>query len=388
MIKPGLTVLLEDKLDIIEGRSVGLITNSTGINEDLESNISLFCRHSDVHLKAIFAPEHGLWSAAQDGVSVLSFQHEEASIPVYSLYGDTRKPTREMLEGIDVLIFDIQDVGARFYTFISTMAMAMEACAENGLSFIVLDRPNPIGGLTLEGSILETEFRSFVGYFPIPIRYGMTVGELARFFNDQSQLGALLNVVSMAGWRRDMWFDDTGLQWVMPSPNMPTLTTATVYPGTCLFEGTNVSEGRGTTRPFELIGAPWIDAARLADELSSLSLPGVKFRPVCFTPTFAKYEGQQCGGVQVHVVDREEFAPVRIALNMIDAIRRIYPHELQWRGGDRPFFDLLMGTGKARRQLSSGESVDSIINSWEDELCGFSRSRRDHLLYSRASVPV
>jgi len=290
---------------------VGLITNSTGVNEDLGYNISLFCEHPDIHLKAIFAPEHGLWAAVQDAVAVSSFDYDGVRIPVYSLYGETRKPTREMLEDIDVLIFDIQDVGARFYTFISTMAMAIESCAEYDVSFVVLDRPNPVGGLTMAGNILESEFRSFVGYLPVPIRHGMTAGELARFFVHQFQLSVRLDVVEMTGWRRDMWFDDTGLQWIMPSPNMPTLDTATMYPGTCLFEGTNISEGRGTTRPFELIGAPWIDASCLADKLNSLSLAGVKFRPAGFIPTFAKYRDQNCGGVQVHVLDREEFEPIR-----------------------------------------------------------------------------
>ena len=381
MVKPGLTVLLEDRLELVDGESVGLITNSTGINEDLEDNISLFCGHPNINLKAIFAPEHGLWAAVQDTISVSSFEYEGVRIPVYSLYGETRRPTQEMLEDIDILIFDIQDVGARFYTFISTMAMAMESCAEYSVRFVVLDRPNPINGLSMAGNILDLEFRSFVGYLPIPIRHGMTTGEIARFFNDQFQMDAQLDVVKMTGWRRDMWFDDTRLQWVMPSPNMPTLDTATVYPGTCLFEGTNVSEGRGTTRPFELIGAPWIDAPRLADELNSLSLAGVKFRPVCFIPTFAKYENQNCYGVQVHVVNREEFTPVRTALKMIDAIRIIYPDEFQWRGGDRKFFDTLMGTDKVREQLSSGESVDSIINSWENELKEFSDKRGNYLLY-------
>ena len=378
-IKLGLTVFLEERLDLLRGRSVGLITNATGVNENLEDNISLFCRNPDIQLKAIFSPEHGLWGAAQDAVSISSFQHE--SIPIHSLYGETRKPTQEMLENIDVLVFDIQDVGVRFYTYISTMAMAMEACAEYNLSFFVLDRPNPIGGLRVEGNILEPEFSSFVGYYPIPIRHGMTTGELARMFNDQFQIGAQLEVVSMSGWRRDMWSDDTGLQWVMPSPNMPTLTTATVYPGTCLFEGTNVSEGRGTTRPFELIGAPWIDAHRLADSLNQLSLEGVKFRPIYFTPTFARHKDQQCGGVQVHILDREKFAPVKTALHMIHTIKRIYPDEFQWRGGDRPFFDLLMGTDRVRRQLSRGESVGNIINSWEDERLRFLESRRSYLLY-------
>jgi uncharacterized protein YbbC (DUF1343 family) len=260
------------------------------------------------------------------------------------------------------------------------MAMAMEACAKHGVRFVVLDRPNPIGGMALEGSILEPDFRSFVGYLPIPIRHGMTVGELARLSNDQLHIGVQLDVIAMDGWRRDMWFDDTGLQWVMPSPNMPTLTTATVYPGTCLFEGTNISEGRGTTRPFELIGAPWIHAPRLADELNELSMAGVKFRPVYFTPMFGKCKDQSCGGVQIHVLDREKLAPVRVALNMIDTVRRIYPGEFRWRG-HRPFFDLLMGTDKARGQLSRGQPVDSIIASWDDELLEFSEGRRIYLLY-------
>jgi beta-N-acetylhexosaminidase len=261
------------------------------------------------------------------------------------------------------------------------MAMAMEACAEYDVSFAVLDRPNPIGGLALEGNILSPEFRSFVGYFPIPIRHGLTMGELARLYRDFFHIRVRLNVVSMVGWRRDMWFDDTGLQWVMPSPNMPTLTTAIVYPGTCLFEGTNVSEGRGTTKPFEFIGAPWIHAPSLADELNGLSLADVEFRPVYFIPTFAKYKGQSCGGVQVHVLDRERFAPVRTALNMIDTVRHIYPYEFQWRGGNRPFFDLLMGTDQVRKQMSSDESADSIVNSWGDELLEFSENRRSYLLY-------
>ncbi|MFC1715530.1 exo-beta-N-acetylmuramidase NamZ domain-containing protein [Candidatus Poribacteria bacterium] len=380
-IKLGLSVLLEEKLDFLGGRSVGLITNATGVNENLEDNISLFCENPDINLKAIFSPEHGLWGAAQDAISISSFQHEGINIPIYSLYGKTRKPTQEMLEGLDALVFDIQDVGVRFYTYISTMATAMETCAEHDLSFFVLDRPNPIGGLRVEGNILEPEFSSFVGYYPIPIRHGMTTGELARMFNEQFQIGAQLDVVTMSGWRRDMWFDDTELQWIMPSPNMPTLTTAIVYPGTCFFEGTNVSEGRGTTRPFELIGAPWIDAHRLADELNQLSLVGVKFRPTCFIPTFAKHKDQRCGGVQVHVLNREEFAPVKTALNMIDTIRRIYPDEFQWRGDDRPFFDLLMGTDKVRKQLSSGESVDNIMDSWTDERLKFLENRSAYLLY-------
>jgi len=364
MVRLGLTLLLEDRLELVAGKSLGLITNSTGVNENLESNISLFYKHPDIQLKAIFSPEHGLWGAAQDAIRVASFQYLDTSIPVFSLYGDTKKPTPEMLKGLDILVFDIQDVGTRFYTYISTMAMAMEACVQNHIGFMVLDRPNPINGLNVEGNIPEPEFRSFVGYLPIPIRHGKTVGELAQFYNDRFKLGAQLTVVGMSGWNRDMWFNDTGLQWVMTSPNMPTLDTAIVYPGLCLIEGTNVSEGRGTTKPFEIIGAPWINGIFLADRLNDLSIPGVKFRPVNFIPTFSKYKDQNCGGVQVHVLDRDKFLPVRTGLSIIDKIKRIYYKEFQWHGAKTPFFDLLMGTDKTRKQLSDGESVDNIIYSW------------------------
>jgi uncharacterized protein YbbC (DUF1343 family) len=377
MIRLGLTILLEDRLDLIDGKTVGLITNSTGLNENLQDNISLLIGNPNTNLKAIFSPEHGLWGSMQDAISIPSAQYDQVKIPIYSLYGKTNKPAPEMLEDIDVLLFDIQDVGVRFYTYISTMAMAMKACAENGVEFIVLDRPNPINGNVLEGNVLDPQFSSFVGYFPILLRHGMTVGELAQLFNEYFHIGANLNVVAMEGWERDMWFNDTGLQWVMPSPNMPTLDTATVYPGTCLFEGANLSEGRGTTKPFEIIGAPWIDAHKLADLLNSLSLHGVKFRPLHFIPIFPKHKDQMCGGVQVHVLDKNKFAPVKTALNMIEIIKRIYPDEFKWL----QHFDLLMGTDKTRIDLSDGRLVDDIILSWEDEISEFAKIRSKYLIY-------
>ena len=377
MIRLGLTILLEDRPDLIEGKTVGLITNSTGINESLQDNISLLIGNLKANLKAIFSPEHGLWGAMQDAISIPSVQYDQVKIPIYSLYGKTNKPAPEMLEGIDVLLFDIQDVGVRFYTYISTMAMAMKACAENGIEFIVLDRPNPINGNVLEGNVLDPQFSSFVGYLPILLRHGMMVAELAQLFNEHFHIGANLSVVAMEGWKRDMWFNDTGLQWVMPSPNMPTLDTATVYPGTCLFEGTNLSEGRGTTKPFEIIGAPWIDAHKLADSLNSLSLHGVKFRPVYFIPIFSKHKDQICGGVQVHVLDRNKFTPVKTALNMIEIIKRVYPDEFKWL----PHFDLLMGTDKTRIDLSDGRLVDDIILSWKDEISEFAKIRSKYLIY-------
>jgi len=377
MLRLGLTILLKDRPDLIEGKTVGLITNSTGINESLQDNISLLIGNLNANLKAIFSPEHGLWGAMQDAISIPSVQYDQVKIPIYSLYGKTNKPAPEMLEGIDVLLFDIQDVGVRFYTYISTMAMAMKACAENGVEFIVLDRPNPINGNVLEGNVLDPQFSSFVGYLPILLRHGMMVGELAQLFNEHFHIGANLSVVAMEGWKRDMWFNDTGLQWVMPSPNMPTLDTATVYPGTCLFEGTNLSEGRGTTKPFEIIGAPWIDAHKLADSLNSLSLHGVKFRPVYFIPIFSKHKDQICGGVQVHVLDRNKFTPVKTALNMIEIIKRVYPDEFKWL----PHFDLLMGTDKTRIDLSDGSPVDDIILSWKDEISDFEKIRSKYLIY-------
>jgi uncharacterized protein YbbC (DUF1343 family) len=235
MIELGLTALLKYNLELIEGKAIGLITNSTGVNEKLDYNISLLIKHPKIRLKAIFSPEHGLWGAAQDAISVPSSQHNLANIPIHSLYGNTIKPTSDMLKGLDTLIFDIQDVGVRFYTYITTMALAMEACAENNLDFVVLDRPNPISGTMLEGNMLDPQFSSFVGYLPILLRHGMTVGELAKLFNEHFNIGVNLHVAMMKGWKRDMWFDETGLHWVMPSPNMPTLDTATVYPGMCLF---------------------------------------------------------------------------------------------------------------------------------------------------------
>lgn len=371
VIKTGLSILLNEKLELIEGKSVGLITNSTGVDENLRDNISLFIKKSK--LKAIFSPEHGLWGAVQDAIKIPSIEQDQ--IPIYSLYGKINKPSAEMLTGIDALIFDIQDVGVRFYTYINTMAMAMEACAENGVGFIVLDRPNPITGEVFDGSMLDPAFRSFVGYLQIPMRHGLTVGELANLYN--ANVKADLTVIKMDGWDRKMWFDETGLQWVMPSPNMPTLDTVTVYPGMCLFEGTNVSEGRGTTKPFEIIGSPWINPHILADSLNSMSLQDVRFRSLYFVPTFSKYEDESCGGVQVHVIDRDKFNPIKTALHTISAIKNLYPNDFQFN----KHFDLLTGTDKVRKALSDGVSADEIIVSWKDDLSVFSQARLKYILY-------
>ncbi|MFY9572285.1 MAG: DUF1343 domain-containing protein, partial [Blastocatellia bacterium] len=299
----------------------------------------------------------------------------------------TRKPTPEMLSGIDVLVFDIQDVGTRVYTFIYTMALAMEAARACGKRFIVLDRPNPLNGLQIEGNLLESDLQSFVGMFPIPMRHGMTIGELALMFNQEFGIGCELEVIPMEGWRRSMFYEDSGLPWVMPSPNIPTIDTAVVYPGSVMFEGTNVSEGRGTTKPFEIIGAAYINADDLAGEIQSAKLPGVKFRPIHFEPVFHKFAGELCGGLQLHVTDRRSFKPVITGAAIISAIRRLYPNHFEWKQPpyeyvyDRLPFDVISGSLRVRQQIETGESVAAIEASWVDELNEFAETRKRYLLY-------
>ena len=294
MTEVGLSVLFRERLGLIEGRSIGLITNQTGVDPQFRSNLTLFAEHPKVQLVALFSPEHGISGSAQAAIHVPSAVDRGRQIPVYSLYGATRQPTPERLAGIDVLVYDIQDVGSRFYTYISTLLRAMKAAASNSVDFIVFDRPNPIRGDRVEGNQLQPAFQSFVGEAAVTIRHGMTVGELAQFCKAELDFASSqLEIVPMHGWRRGMWYDQTGLPWVPPSPNMPTVETATLYPGTCLIEGTNLSEGRGTTKPFEWIGAPWIDPERWADTLNNLDLPGTHFRPIHFTPTFSKYADQR-----------------------------------------------------------------------------------------------
>lgn len=383
MIRSGLTTLLQEKAKLIKNRSIGLITNPTGVDEELRDNVSLFAADTRFDLAALFAPEHGFWGAAQDVLSISSFVDERTKTPVYSLYGENRKPTPEMLENIDALIFDIQDVGSRFYTFISTMKLAMESAAQHGVIFIVLDRPNPINGVAVEGNILNPKFSSFVGAHPLPVRHGLTIGELALLFKSELKLDLELKVVKMQGWCRDMWYDDTGLHWILPSPNMPTLTTATLYPGTCFIEGTNISEGRGTTKPFELLGAPWMDAHQLADELNSLRLPGIKFRPVSFTPTFSKYRDELCQGIQAHLLDREIFKPVETGLMVIQKAQQLYPENFGWKRS----FDLLAGGDEIRRKLSGDQACrrwrghQRVASRWRAELSAFKEKRREYLIY-------
>lgn len=374
----GIEVLLHDRLDLIRGRHVGLITNPTGVDRQLVSDVDLLAHTPGVHLVALFGPEHGIRGAHQAGASVGSDRDPVTGLPVYSLYGKTRRPTPAMLQGVDVLVFDIQAVGARFYTYLYTMADAMKAAAAAHIPIIVLDRPNPIGGTKVQGPVLDPKFASFVGEYPIPLRYGMTIGELAEFFNGEFHIGADLTVVKMRGWNRSMYYDDTPLQFVMPSPNMPTETTALVYPGMGLVEGTNVSEGRGTTRPFELIGAPWIDAEQLSRALNGKRLDGVRFRPVHFTPTFSKYEGKSCNGIEVHVMDRGTFNPVVVGLTVIGTIHDLYPHQFAFNASD---FDRLVGNDWIRKDIENGVSIPEMQRRWQAGLSQFESVRQKYLLY-------
>lgn len=316
------------------GARLGALIHPASISSSFEHASHILERHSGelFRLRAFFGPQHGFLGQTQDNmVEWESYEDPRLHIPIYSLYGAHREPTKEMLEKLDVLLVDLQDVGARYYTFVWTLYLCMRACEKSGTRVVVLDRPNPINGLTTEGPALEPNYTSFVGMHPLPVRHGHTIGELARQFRDEAFPNCELSVLPMKNWDRAMWFDQTGLPWVMPSPNMPTLDTATVYPGMCLFEGTNISEGRGTTRPFEIFGAPFIDAKKLCTELNSLALPGVFFRENYFQPGFQKFAGQLCDGAQIHVINRAAFQPFMTGIEIIRVIRRLYRDQFAWK---------------------------------------------------------
>ncbi len=383
----GLERLLGDHCGCIRGKRVGLIANQTTVDTDLRHGIDLLHGHPGAELKVVFGPEHGLRGSAQDQVEVGDRIDEHTGLPVRSLYGPNRRPTKDMLAGLDAVVFDVQDIGSRYYTFIWTMVHAMEACAREGLEMIVADRPNPIGGELVEGNLIEEGYRSFVGLYPIPNRHGMTAGELARLFNEAFDIGCRLTVVPLKGWHRSQWFDETGLPWILPSPNMPTLDTATVYPGMCLIEGTNLSEGRGTTRPFELVGAPWIDPYRLVAQLEMENLPGVRFRPQWFRPTFHKFAGEICVGIQLHVEDRLVYRPLRTGVALLRAVHGLWPDRFKWRPPpyeyetERPAIDILAGSDRLREQIEEQVPVPEIESSWKEALAGFGSIRKRHLIY-------
>ncbi|WP_430099032.1 exo-beta-N-acetylmuramidase NamZ family protein [Peribacillus simplex] len=378
-VSPGIEVLLKEEKDVLSGKKVGLITNPTGIDSKLTSIVDLLNDDPDINLTALFGPEHGVRGDAQAGASVDYYIDEKTGLPVYSLYGKTKKPTPEMLKDVEVLVFDIQDVGTRYYTYIYTMAYAMEAAKENDIPFIVLDRPNPQGGVSVDGPVLEPEFSSFVGLYPIPLKHGMTVGELATLFNKEFKIGADLKVIKMKGWKRDMDYDETGLPFVLPSPNMPTVSTTFVYPATGLIEGTNVSEGRGTTKPFELIGAPYINSDELAGKLNALRLPGVKFRAASFTPTFSKHAGKLSHGVEIYITDREEFKAVPTGLHIIKTIQDLYPADFEFLAAKN--FNLLIGNGWVMSRIEEGSSVNEIMKEYQAKQDAFKKVRKNYLLY-------
>lgn len=403
-VKLGVEVLFEKHFDLVRGKHVGLITNPTGLDSQLDSIIELFRAHPDVKLTALYGPEHGVRGNAQAGEYVPFYFDEHFKLPVFSLYGQTHKPPADMMtnideymrtfdtqhtgkqveagmmQSVDVMVFDLQDVGTRVYTYIATMAYAMQAAADANIPFIVLDRPNPINGLAMEGPILEfPKYSSFIGLYPIPLRHGMTAGELAQLFNEKFlKKKVKLTVVTMEHWRRDEWFDETSLPWVLPSPNLPTPESATVYPGQVILEGTNLSEGRGTTKPFEMFGAPWIDGFVLAKKLNALKLPGVKFREVWFTPTFSKFSGQQCGGCQLHVTDRAAYQSIATTLAILSVVKQTYGDKLELHAG---YFDKVTGTSSVREALERGEPVEKVVAGFKPGLDEFAKQREPFLLY-------
>lgn len=383
-VKTGLQVLLEEKAHLVRGRRVGLVTQPAAVLPDLTSCVDAL-RQAGVHLTALFGPEHGFGGAAADGLAVADAVDARTGLPVWSLYGPVKEPTAAMLAGLDVLVFDMQDVGVRFYTYLSTLYHLLRGAAKHGCPVIVLDRPNPIDGLTLEGPLVQPGYESFVGVAPVPIRHAMTLGELARYFCAEHAIDAELTVVEMQGWRRSQWFDEAGLPWVSTSPAMPHLSTATVYPGLCFVEGTTLSEGRGTALPFELCGAPWLDGYELTAALNRLDLPGVRFRPIYFEPSASKHAGVLCQGVQVHVSDRRLLRAVGVGLHVINACREQALEQFQflptsWEGCP-PHFDLLAGGPALREGLLAGESIAALAAAWAKELAAFADQRRRYLIY-------
>lgn len=389
-VQTGLARLASEGSSLLEGRRLGLLVNATAVDAQLRHAIDLLRARSDLKVTALFGPEHGVRGDAQDMIAVDAARDARSDLPIHSLYGTTLAsltPTPQMLEDIDVMVYDVQDVGSRYYTFVWTMVLAMRACAAAGKAFVVLDRPNPIDGLHIEGAMIAPGFESFVGLVSCPNRHGMTAGEIARWRHAVEKLDLELVVLGMRGWQRDMRFDHTGLPWVLPSPNMPTPDTALVYPGMCLVEGTELSEGRGTTRPFELAGAPYLDGHRLAADLTAMQLPGVMFRPAIYTPMFQKHHGKPCGGVQLHITNPETFRPYRTGVAFLKACYDQSPASFRWRNKayefvqDIPAIDLLAGGDAIRTGIEAGASLDDLAARWPRDEGDFAAERADHLLY-------
>ena len=387
-VRLGVEILLDEKISLIKGKRVGLVCNQASVLPNLAHVADVFGERTDFDLTTLFGPQHGIRGDVQD--NMIETPHtidERTGVPVYSLYSETREPTEEMLANLDAIVFDMQDVGCRIYTFVYTMANCMRAAKKFGKKVIVCDRPNPINGVEVEGNVTETEFTSFVGQFEIPTRHGMTCGELAEMFNEHFGIGCELEVVAMEGWSREMWFEETRLPWILPSPNIPTVDTCVVFPATVHLEGTEISEGRGTTKPFELNGAPFIDPYAWVAELEKYSFAGVAFRHTFFRPTFQKWADQTCGGVQIHVTDRNAFTPVIVGIAMIKTAYDLYTEHFQWKQEayeyvfDKNPFDVVSGTDKIRKQIEGGVSLREIESDWAEGLKAFGEVRKPYLLY-------
>jgi len=376
MVKTGLDILVHEQTDLLSDQRVGLVSMPAAVLPDLTSSLDAL-RSAGINVTALFGPEHGFGGAALDGANISDAIDPRTGLPVYSLYGALNEPTAEMLANVDVLFFDMQDVGVRFYTYLSTLFHVLCGAGKADRSVFVLDRPDPITGSRIEGGPIVPGFESFVGIINIPMRHGMTLGELAQYMNAEYSLNADLHVIAMHGWQRAMWFDETALPWVPASPAMPHLSTATLYPGMCLLEGTNLSLGRGTALPFEVCGAPWLDGYALAESLNGLQLPGVRFRATTFTPFSSIHAGTECHGVQVHVTDRDSFCPMEMALHLIAVARCLSGNAWTWNS----HFERLAGDGTLRSALEAGTSVSEILAAWEESITAFIHQREKYLMY-------
>lgn len=384
MIESGLEIFLREHKNILRGQRVGLVTHAAAVTRDFSSNVDAL-RQSGVPITALFGPEHGWDGAGADAMAMADATDARTGLPIYSLYGVTQEPNTEMLQAVDALVFDMQDVGARFYTFISTLDYVLRAAEKFAKAVIVLDRPNPINGIQIEGPLVDAGLQSFISHLPVPIRHGLTMGELARWLA-ATRYQVEPQIIRMRNWRRAMWFDETGLPWIPLSPGMPRFETTIVYPGMCLLEGTNVSEGRGTALPFEICGAPWLDGYALARQLNRLELPGARFRAHAFTPVAFKYRDIKCDGVQIHVTDRNALRPVYVGLHILAACRAQNPERFEflatsWEGAS-PHLDLLVGTARARKGLSAGEPIDDLVFDWETTMDEYRAARASALLYA------
>ncbi len=385
----GADILVTDSLHLIQNKQLGIVTNHSAILSNGTHLVDTLVTLTDVKVTTLFGPEHGIRGNAPDGHSIKDGIDSKTGLPVYSLYGKTRKPSKEMLKNIDVLIFDIQDIGARFYTYISTLYYTLIAAAENNIPIIVLDRPNPINGVLVDGPIRTEEYKSFVAIAPIPIQHGMTMGELATMFNDENWLDnglkADLTVIKMDGWKREYFFDDCNLPWIAPSPNMPNLETALIYPGMCLIEGVNVSEGRGTYSPFLTFGAPYISSDSLLTELEQFTNSGIELETISFTPksipnmsTYPKYKNVACSGIKIKVVDKNRITALRFGIKVLYSIHKLYPNKFEFR---KNWLDKLFGNKKLTKVLKNNSTPDEIFDTWSDELENFKKIKKKYLLY-------